>query len=281
MYKKMIYLITIILMFVLNLSLVNAQDKFKLEYKFEKGKTYLFQDITTGDVTQEMMGREMKMHNESNSIVRIVVDEVDNDKNISLIISSDSITVRSKTPMGDTSMVLNELIGKRTKILVSNIGKIIKRETLDSIRLRGRMAMNTMREAISFPILPEQPMGIGEKWQGTYTDSMMSTNGPQIITQQNFEYTIVGKEKRAGFDCLKITYTGTTSSEGKFNMQGMEFYIEGTGKATGTFYFAPKIGMLLENEHIIESDMTYASAGENPMTIPVTQKISSVRKLLK
>lgn len=274
-------LITIIFLFAVSTLSLYTQEKVKLEYKFEKGKTYLFKDETTGDMTQEMMGREMKMKNESRSLIRIFVEGTNKDKNSTLIVSADSVVVRSSTPMRDTTMSIKELEGKRTKIVVSSLGKILERNIIDSVKISGRASAMASREAISFPELPEKSITIGEKWKTTEVDTTSPDNSGQMIVSKDIEYTLVGKEKKNNHDCFKITFTGTSTTEGKFNMQGMEFYIEGTGKITGSFYFAPKLGLILELENMTEAETTYASVGENPMTIPTTQRIITKRTLVK
>lgn len=274
-------IITLTLLLVVSIFYLNAQEKAKLEYKFEKGKTYIYRDETIGDITQEMMGREMKLKNESKTVIRIKVEDTDKDKKSTLIISADSVIVRSLSQMRDTTITVKELEGKRTKIVISNLGKILNRETIDSVKIGSRMAAMANREAISFPELPAGPIRAGEKWKSTRVDTTSPDNSGQMIVTKDIEYTFVGKEKKNNIECYKISFTGTSSTEGKFNMQGMEFYIEGSGKINGSFYFDQKLGLVLESENTTESEMTYASVGENPMTIPVTQKILSKSTLIK
>lgn len=278
---RKIILITLILLLGISTLYLYSQEKIKLEYKFEKGKTYLYKDATTGDMTQEMMGREMKMRNESSSLIRIVVEDTDKSKKSTLIISADSVMVRSSTPMRDTTMSVKEVEGKRTRILVSNLGKVLKREIIDSVKISGRVSALASREAINFPELPENSVSIGDKWKSTEIDTTSPDNSGQMVVTKDIEYTLVGKEKKNNHDSFKITYTGNSTTEGKFNMQGMEFYIEGSGKINGSFYFAPKLGLILELESTTESETTYATVGENPMTIPTTQKIVTKRTLVK
>ncbi len=273
--------ITLVILLTFLLNLVYAQEKIKLAYNFEKGKTYFYKDTTIGDMTQEMMGREMKMKNESQSLIRIVVNDVDKKKSATLIVSADTVLVHSSMPMRDTTMSIKEIEGKRTKVVVTNLGKILSRETIDSVKVSGRMSSMANREAINFPQLSDKALAFGEKWKSTEIDTTSPDNSGQLIVTRDIEYTLVSKEKKKNYDCYKVTFTGTSSTEGKFNMQGMEFYIEGSGKINGSFYFAEKIGMIIESESQTESEMTYASVGENPMTIPITQKIVSKRSLVK
>lgn len=265
---------------ILSITFAYAQESYKLEYKFEKGKTYLYKDFTTGDMTQEMMGKEMKMKNESNAVIRLVVDDVTKDAKAVLLVSTDSLSVFSSTPIGDTTMIMNELIGKRTKVVLSSTGKIEKRETIDSIKLMGRASGAAQREGIKFAQLSDKPVKIGETWTSSTQDTVNQMGG-KILVSSDFDYSLAGKEKKNGFDCLKITYKGKTTTEGKGNMQGMEFFIDGSGKINGTFFFDPKTGLLVYEETNSESETNMATTGEQSMIIPITQVTKSIRNLLK
>jgi hypothetical protein len=271
--------ITMIIL-ILSITFAYAQESYKLEYKFEKGKTYLYKDFTTGDITQEMMGREIKMKNESNAVIRIVVDNVAKDREATLLVSADSLSVFSSTPRGDTTMTMNEMIGKRTKVILSSTGKITKIETIDSIKLMGRAMGGAQREGIKFAQLSDKPVKIGETWTSSTQDTVNQMGGKIVVTG-NHEYTLVGKEKKDGYDCLKITFTGKTTTEGKASVQGMEFFIDGSGKVNGTFFFNPKAGLLIYEETNTDSETNMATTGEQSMIIPITQVTKSIRNLLK
>jgi hypothetical protein len=244
--------ITLLLLFLFITGL-NAQDTYKLEYKFEKGKTYRYQDVTKTDMTQEMMGKEMKIKSESNVVTRLVVDDVTKNGNAVLLISTDSMKVFSSTPMGDTTIIMSELIGKRTKVILSNLGKIENREVVDSVKITGRAAGAAQREAIQFAKLSDKVVKIGETWTATTQDTVNQMGGKIAVTG-SYEYTLLGQEKKDDRNCLKITYTGKTTTEGKAKMQGMEFFIDGSGKTSGTIYFDAKAGLVVYEETLNDSD---------------------------
>jgi hypothetical protein len=272
-------IITLSVLLLLITSL-NAQENYKLEYKFEKGKTYRYQDVTKTDMTQEMMGKEMKIKSESNIVNRLVVDDVTENGNAVLLISADSMKVFSSTPMGDTTMILSELIGKRTKVILSHLGKIENREIVDSVKLMGRAAGAAQRESIQFPKLSDKVVKIGDTWTAT-TEDTVNQMGGKIAVTGNFEYKLLGQEKKDGCDCLKITFTGKTTTEGKATMQGMEFFIDGSGKTSGTIYFDAKAGLVVYEETNSDSETNMALTGEQQMIIPITQVTKTVRTLFK
>jgi hypothetical protein len=178
-----IIMLSVLFLFIVSLK---AQDTYKLEYKFEKGKTYRYLDLTKTDMTQEMMGKEMKIKSESNIVNRLIVDDVTENGNAVLLISADSMKVFSSTPMGDTTIVLSELIGKRTKVILSNLGKIENREIVDSVKLMGRATGAAQRESIQFPKLSDKVVKIGDIWTATTQDTVNQMGGKLVTMSTRF-----------------------------------------------------------------------------------------------
>ncbi len=278
--KTTFKLLTFVMIFLF-IDNVQTQEIYKLEYKFEKGKTYRYKDNTSGSMTQEMMGREMKMRNESNNVVRLVVDNVTKDKNIVLMMSADSARMFSSSPRGDTTIYLKELIGKRTKVTISNLGKIFNREIIDTVEIGGgRMSGGAQREALKFPILSEKPVKAGDSWSAVNIDTVNQMGGKVVVTK-DVEYQVIGKEKKNGIDCLKIIFNGKSTVEGKGVVQGMEFFIDGSGKVNGTFYFDVKAGLVIVEESNTDSETNMATTGEQQMIIPITQTTISTLTYIK
>ncbi|MBI5022500.1 MAG: hypothetical protein HZB59_13780 [Ignavibacteriales bacterium] len=257
-----------------------AQDSYKIEYKFQKGKTYRFNHISNSNITQEMMGKEMKITNASDMTIRVAVDDITKEGNFGLVVSVDSAKNTTKSPMKDTTMILSNLIGKRTKITVSKIGAVLSREIIDTIKNEGIMGGGSQRGMAQITRLPEKEVKIGEKWNSTTIDTIESMGG-KIYHTSNFEYTLSGKEKKQNRDCLKIDYTGTTSDTGKMMMNGMELFVEGGGKVKGILYFDPKAGMTVVEESTTDNEQTMAITGQQNMTIPMSVTSKSVKTLLE
>jgi hypothetical protein len=64
-------------------------------------------------------------------------------------------------------------------------------------------------------------------------------------------------------------------------MQGMDFYIEGTGVQKGIVYIDIKTGLVIKEEITTENAMIMALSGQQNMTIPITQKFTVNRNLTK
>ncbi|MCX6135918.1 MAG: hypothetical protein NTV54_00255, partial [Ignavibacteriales bacterium] len=237
----------------------SAQEKFSLEYKFEKGKTYRYHQTTKGVMTQEMMGREMKVDNGSDMVTKLVVDDVSKTKEAVLIVSAESATASVKSPMMDTTMVMSQLIGKRSKIILSATGAVVKRETIDSVKMEGMRGMGS-REMMKVHELPAGPVAPAGTWKTSRADTSDNLGGKMVSTYSN-DYTVAGTEKKGVHQCVKVTYTSKITVNGNGKMMGMEFFIEGTGTTKGTLFFDATAGILVSDESDTNIDMTMAATG--------------------
>jgi len=257
-----------------------AQESYKLEYKYEKGKTYRYNTSSSGNMTQEMMGKEMKMTNGSDMTVRMVVENVLNDGGFVLITSVDSGKITTKSQMMDTTMAMSGAIGKRTRVTMSKIGVITAHEVVDTVKNEGMTGPATQRGLMSATRLPVMKVKIGDTWNSSSVDTIESMGG-KIYHNTDMTYTLVGKENKQNHDCLKIEYTGTSSDTGKMMMGGMELYLEGNGKVKGAVYFDHKLGLVILDESTTDTEQTMAVTGQTNMTIPISQTMKTTRVLLE
>ena len=268
-----------VILFAVN-GILFSQEKVDLKYQMPKGKTYLYRTVISSIVTQENMGREMKFSNDVHSVTRVVVDSTDDDGNISLIISPDSVTVHNHMQGRDTTLSLEGLIGKRTRLDISKYGNIIKKSIIDSLSTRAEMAGSSIMQSIInlYAKLPGKEIADGDSWKDTKTDSVNSMGG-NIIIKSDYTYSLKGKENKNGSDCYKIEYTAAIASHGNASISGMEFYIEGSGKMTGTIYTSVSDGAIFGIEGKNENNMNLATTGDQKMVIPVSQS-STLKTLL-
>ncbi len=274
MKKNLISLLTIL--FALSAAgILKAQESYKLKYNFEKGKTYKYLASTTGNVTQSMMGQEMKIGIDSKIYLKIETENAG--ENFSLITSIDSGSVRTNMPMKDTTVSLKEIEGKRTRLLLEKNGKISKKEVIDSVKT-GMESMG-LNEMTKFAVLPEKDFKFGETWNNQDIDSVDMMGG-KIKTTSNIDYTLLGRIDTLGHNCLKIGFAGKTSSEGSTKIMGMELFIEGNGKTSGMVYFNAAKGLVVYVEALTDNEMTMAATGEQNMIIPITQSMVSKQTLL-
>jgi hypothetical protein len=259
-----------------------AQESYQLEHKFQKGKTYRYKSTSEGETTQEAMGREMRMTTGNEMTVRLVVEDVRNDGSMVLVVSTDSAVIRSKGPMMDTTMVMTNMMGKRMRITLTKTGTVRAREVIDSVHYEsaGVAVRAPQREAMSFITLPEKPAKMGEKWTISKTDTVEMMGGT-TVNVSDIDYTLVGAESKAGRDCLKITFTGKTTTTGKMNYMGMEMYSEGDGKVSGTVFFDHEQGLIVLVESTTSDERTMAMTGQQSMTIQMSSSGKSTQALLE
>jgi hypothetical protein len=257
-----------------------AQGSFKLQYNFEKGKVYHYNSDGQTDITQSMMGQEMKIKVNTNLYSKMEIEDTSPDSFVS-VYSLDSGKVRTTMPMRDTTMNLDNLVNKRTRLTFSKVGKIIKVEIIDSVKGSGMEIINQLRgEAYKCVFLPEKEINFGEIWNSTDLDSINMLGG-KLIHHSNNDYTLVGKIDTLGYSCIKIEYKGKTTSEGSAKIMGMDLVIEGSGKNTGVIYFDLKEGIVIYSASQIDNEMTMAATGEQNMIIPISQSTKSTVTFLE
>ena len=256
-----------------------AQDHYTLEYRFVQGMTYLFADSISIKTSQEVMGQEMKSTSSVFAATRVVPSEVRSDGMTVLVISPDNMKFSLKSMQLDTTIDLQEMIGKRTRLTISKLGDFTRRDVIDTVRLAGLAASAGQRDLIRFHTYPAKPVKVGEKWSSTRPDTT-EVSGSKIAIKTVFEYTLIANEQHRGIECLKISYAGTISFTGKGSAMGGTFYIEGTGKAAGTFFVDPANGLPVSEDSTTDTESTVAITGQQNMTIPSSQSIISHRTLL-
>jgi hypothetical protein len=261
-------------------SAANAQEPYTLEYKLEMGKTYRFVDSTLVKTSQEMMNQEMKATSTVLTTTRVVPAEIRPDGSTVLVISPDTMSVSVRNARMDTTIVLKELFGKRTRLTISKLGETISREIVDSVKLTGLAAQSGRQDMVRLHIMPSKPVKIGEKWSATKPDTLEAQGG-KMVTVSTGDFTLVSKEKKAGMDCLKISYTGKLTVSGKGTMNGMDFFVEGTGTMSGIYFMEIATGMPVLEDSKSDMESTVALTGAQNMTIPGSQSVTTHRILLK
>ncbi|MBK7259871.1 MAG: hypothetical protein IPI01_19145 [Ignavibacteriae bacterium] len=255
-----------------------AGGPYTLRFGLQQGKTYLYADVVHADVTQEMMGQEMKSATISTSLSRLVIEKSGAD-GISAITSLDSMTVSVKNARMDTTMVMPDLLGKRSRIVLSPLGRVLSKAVIDTVGKAGSpMRGASARDAMRVHVFPEAPVAAGGTWTGVIADTNEAMGG-KIVTVSTLTYTLAGEEQKAGRACVKITYAGTMAVEGKGSMMGAEIFTEGKGTVSGVLHFDAAAGVTVADESRMETDMTAAITGAQNMTMPISTVGSSTRTL--
>ncbi|RPH34512.1 MAG: hypothetical protein EHM93_00320 [Bacteroidales bacterium] len=269
---------------VLSLIVVNffaySQDAALLKYNFVKGKTYVIFSQLDNIVTQTMGGQEIKIEAGILSNSEMLVEGIDDKGNITLLATLKNASISTKIPaMGkDTTMNFSNLDEQR-RVVLSSTGKQIASVNLNEEKVQKMIS--SINQFTRLQNLPGKALKIGEKWNDKLIDSTKASqqNPVNMVVTTDMEYTIVGKELKDGVELLKIANSGAMSITGQGNMQGMELYVEGTGKSEGFSYFNPKASMVVNTEANIEMDMSIAVTGQQNMTMPMNQSMKAIVKI--
>jgi hypothetical protein len=277
MKTKMMMLIIAIVFAMINFQ-AGAQEKFSLSYKMEKGKTYRFKQDNKIESTQEMGGQEMKMIADENSTIIYDVLDVSPEGLMSIIYKYENTKLKMKGMGRDTTMDLKNMQGKKIHAELAKNGRVTKETKADTTKeAKSSPSLNMFANA-SLPRLPEQSVGIGEKWSGITSDTTHSDEG-MVVYKKNIEYTLSGKEQKGTHDCLKINFKGTLEMNGTMKQMGMDIAMEGTGETSGSFWFDAVSGLLIEDGTITTIEETLALTGQQQMTIPMSQRVTSSKTL--
>jgi hypothetical protein len=260
-------LLAIICMFLLGNA--TGQEKFLLQYKYEKGKTYKYQDETKFESLQEINGQEMKATGTTLSKMKMTVEDVSVAGDFTLINSLEDLKVTTKMAMMDTTMVKKEFLDKKVQTIISGSGKMIEQKQIDTVKStknlmgRGNNLLNLYKE---FVVFPDNSLKIGDSWTNDRTDT---TEGTQMFTTTNIKYTLSGVEEKNGHQCLKFSLTGKVETGGKMTQMGMEFFMEGSGEINGIVWIDKESCIIISKESNTDQEMTMAMTGQMQMTIPI------------
>jgi hypothetical protein len=271
---------SLLLLTIAAVGLAQAQPAYNLKYNYTKGKTYRYGDTVVSAMTQEMMGQEMKVDSRLSAVTRLVVEGIEKDGLSSLVMSQDAMTLWTKSPRGDTTIVMTDALNKRSRVKVTALGEVKGREIIDTLKAGGMMRGGaSTRELFRVVVFSAKPVKAGENWTANRVDTV-DANGGSMVTETAIEYTLVGTEKVMGRSCVKLAYTGKMTLAGKSKMMGMDIFTEGSGTLSGTSYFDEKAGIILLDEGKQNMEMTAAVTGQQNMTIPITQSSTSKHVLL-
>jgi hypothetical protein len=274
MNTKTIKTFSLILLAFLFCARLSAQDNLNLKYKYKKGDSYRYNTSMDMNTNIEMMGQEMKTGSTANAIINFKVDKVEDNKDMVFIASIDSGVLKTHTPMIDTTVSLAALTGKKTKYVISELGKTKNREVIDTITDPVQQGYANQGIFHLF-VFPENQVKMGDTWS-TQDSTSVDAMGGKVVNKTTINSVLAGKEEKLGYKCLKINFTGDVKSEGNANIQGQKVFIEGTGKISGTFYFDPAKGIVVYNESLTDMQMTMATTGQQNMIIPLNQSVKSI-----
>lgn len=257
---------------------LQAQKKYNPELKLKKGETLTYISNSNIDMVQSMMGQEMKMKITSASKNIIQINDINKAGHYVVKQTSKENIIEMNMGIMDTVMQIPE-ITNLPEFVVDKTGNIISKTNPEpSNDGQNGADFNSMNSVSLFVEFPGKKITTGDTWDVSRTDSIPFMGGT-LMNKIKTNYTFEGIEKKDETECFKITYKGSIENEGATTLQGMDFYIEGTGAIKGTTWVSVKTGVPVLDEAVMENEMTLALTGQQNLTIPITYNINSTRKL--
>jgi hypothetical protein len=253
----------------------------KLRYKFEDKKTYKYSTIIESKTSGQAMGQEFTMTSGANFDYSISLISANTDV-MTLMVKFEKFNIKLNIPMmgfNDSTIVMREYVGKRIKVVITNKGKTLSVEPIDTIPPSREQMMASLTPSDLFKQilleLPEKEMDINSSWKKDMPDTI-SRGGMKMVMKQNLEFKVVGAENKNDFNCWKIAINGTSTIEGSGTQHGSDVTIDGTVKINGAAYVAPAEGVFVLSEQSNETEMTTTATGSqtgaSTMSINTTVK---------
>jgi hypothetical protein len=248
-----------------------------LKYQFVKGKTYTHEVQLANNIIQSFGGQEMKMVMDISATSEFFIENINENLDVTAIELIKDISMHSVMMGRDTTMSFKD-INEKSRVVYSKDGKQISKELIDSATIAD--LAGTTNQISKFIFLPEKAVKVGDKWQNVKTDKTEITdkNPIETIITSTEDFTFVGKETKDGQSFDKILIESTSVIEGKGTQMGMEIFMEGTGKTQGFAYFDSKASIVVYSEMNTDMDMNLAIAGQENMTIPMSQSMKVITK---
>jgi hypothetical protein len=258
----------------------------KLRYHFEKGKIYKYTTFVESKTSGQSMGQEFTLTSGADFDYSLSLISADTGK-ITLKLVFDKFNIKLNLPMmgfHDSTIVMQEYVGKRLKVVVTELGKTLSVEPIDTIPPSSLQTMINLSPAELFKQilleLPEKEMNVNNTWKKNNPDTV-SRSGMKITVKPNIEFKIAGTEKKNDLSCWKIGFNGTSAIEGSGNQRGADVAIDGTVKMRGTAFFAPAAGVAVYLEQSSETEMTTTATGSQTGASTMSISTSVKNTLIK
>jgi hypothetical protein len=278
-------LISLTVIFVFLLCEISTAGQ-KLFYNFEKGKAYKYSTVVESKTSGESMGQEFTVTSGADFDYSISLISANNGV-MTLAVKFEKFNIKLNMPtMGfnDSTIVMQEYVGKRIKVVMTDKGKTLSVEPIDTIPPSRVQMMTSSTPSDLFKQilleLPEKELDLNGSWKKDMPDTIFR-GGMKMAVKPNIVYNIVGTEKKNDFNCWKIAIVGTSAIEGSGNQRGADVTIDGTVKINGVAYIAPEEHVFVSSEQSNETELTTTATGSqtgaSTMSINTTVKTMLVK----
>jgi len=259
---------SVIILFLLT-GVVHAQEKVKMDYRYEPGKTYHYRMESSNSFIQELMGQENKGTTGISQEGIFSVESVDDDGAMNGIFTWQNFSTSTKMMQIDTTIAMKDYIGKKSNLSLTPKGNITVISS-DSANVITGIAGSTVGTMLFFLKLPGDMVAVGDTFSVRTTDTTYDQKNNQTITERTRKSKFESIEKTSEGSLIYIfSYEELTSSAGTVETMGMEMYQETEGTEKGTVRISGN-GILLSQQAVSDKDMSLVLTGQMGMTIPMT-----------
>jgi len=267
-----------------------ATDKYTLEYKLEKGKTYKQRMISDMITKMDIMGQDVNMNMISEMAFNFDVIGQNNDvydvqityQKIKMdVVSPMLFTIDSDSPENSSDKniaeVFSSLVELPIDIQLTKQGKVVSVKGVDKLAekmnainneqlkpmfgqmLSEKAIQSTLEQSTSF--FPDKPVAIGDGW-----DVALNLNSGGIDIINKIHLTL--KQVEDNVATLEYASTVATPEGGSvMQIQGMDAKVLMEGEQTGTVLIDMETGWIIRSEITLNSTQSIEVMGQS-----ITQK---------
>ncbi|MBI5647023.1 MAG: hypothetical protein HY962_08810 [Ignavibacteriae bacterium] len=248
--------VTPLLLMCAVLTLGAVAQKRELTYQLAEGTTIKYKRLenTTG-MAHTMKGLLTEMNKSVESFLTIRVEK-SSPEQLVLTVVQDTALVTDRAVSQSPGVDFDNVLTRRpVRLTLSRKGALLRAEPLAPLEVQGSpIPVNPgtfARRAMVFPSLPARTLSVGDTW----TDSVSDTARPRYkdptlgegtglrYTQAQTNYHVDSLVKLHGRECIKLTWSGTVSAEGKALFSSSERFTEDETTVDGTLYVRVSDGL--------------------------------------
>jgi len=256
------------------------------------GEHLKYRTNNTTETATSAMGQDMDIHTTLSSIMAMNVESADaNQYTFTSTFDSCSVKMEPTSPGLSDSVISNalkEFLGKRTRITMTPMGKVLSIAMVDTPHFSNPMLSGLTKSFTKysdmFGSFPEKSVKPGDTWTSKHNDTTDIGSGAEdtgamartgtIYTTTNATYTLMRFTDTLGHHCAVIGNTFTLKTDGDMSMMGMNMTIDGDGTGKTTFYFDADKGILVASENRTEISQNMAMTGQQNMVMPSSTTVT-------
>ena len=251
-----------------------------LKYKAPESQRLSYQKLSDFTQKMEISGQNIEVKALQDFYYSMDQNNV-NDQKINCSITIDSVDYSITSPRGQINPDMSSILGENFHLDMTSLGY---EENLDEAKaikysIEGEeQSVVTIFSAL-FPQLPDYPVKVGDTWKSVDTVYEENSRGDLMLVFHNFN-TLVSLENIKGLDCVKVDTKVTGSMSGGGKQEDVTYDYDGEIEGTGTWYFAYKEGLLVEEkgEGTGHGNLIVPS---RDLTIPMTREFRVEHTLLR